>query len=914
MTTPEPPWLRIKTLFEEALDLPDADRDAFVARIDCDTATRAELQSLLHHHAVSGNTDAGTPGFMAGSAASALAGVLGDSAADSLAGQAARVGQRLGAWEIVRPIGSGGMGEVFEARRADGQYDGRAAVKLLKRGMDSAAVLQRFALERQALARLNHPHIARLLDAGASAQGLPYFVLEFVNGQPIDTVVRGQTLTQRLQLFLQLADAVAYAHRNLLVHRDLKPGNVLVDAEGQVKLLDFGITKALDPLEHAHGHTTVAGQRPFTPHYASPEQIRGEPVTTATDIYSLGVLLYQLLTGTRPTGRKATTPAEAARSVLEDEPTRPSRLTAQDTPDPQWLQTRKKLEGDLDNILLKTLEKAPERRYASVDALAADVQAFLDGRPVSARPAGAAYVLGKFVRRNRWAVLAGSLGGVGLATGLAAALLQGREAAALGVVGLAGGLGMALLQSRQATLARDLAQSRLADTRAIVSDVMVRHADTIQYLPGGLRLKAELLENMIGHLDRLASQARGDAALVGEVAMAYSRLADLQSDNNVATLNQGAAGDANAIKALALFEAGDSAHARNPEFATWWARAWRTRALAARQRADTTEALRSVQAMEDAVRRGLLLHAGNATLLSELGSALFLRGQLHNSQALAHLGQPEAALAAFAQAEPIYQQLLHSDNRASADDLATYRHQLGTIAGARMLVEHNRGHDAAAVGFGEEAVAWRQQNLALQPEHVAFRNGLAIEANNLATVLLDIGDAARALPFCDLTAQHLLHLEQQEPDTPTWRETRVRLSLHQARALRGVGRPEAALPVLLTLLDADWLQRSPAGAWRLAWTRLELALCRCALRQQAAALADAQAAHQALAARLDDTASDRADDAESWLLLALAQSLLHTLAGAEQQAHWQAAHAASVARARLAGPLLARQLKRAGLQ
>ena len=235
------------------------------------------------------------------------------------------------------------MGKVFEARRADGQYDGRAAVKLLKRGMDSAAVLQRFALERQTLARLSHPHIARLLDAGASDDGLPYFVLEYVHGPPIDQAVRGLALERRLHLFLQLTDAVSHAHRNLLVHRDLKPGNVLVDSDGNVKLLDFGIAKALDPLEGHPGEgssdTTVAGQCPYTPHYASPEQVRGEPVSTATDIYSLGVLLYQMLTGTRPTGRHATTPAETARSVLEDPPTRPSRLSASQAVDPQWLST-----------------------------------------------------------------------------------------------------------------------------------------------------------------------------------------------------------------------------------------------------------------------------------------------------------------------------------------------------------------------------------------------------------------------------------------------------------------------------------------------------------------------------------------------------------------------------------------------
>ena len=324
-------WAQIKALFEAAVEAPLAQREALIAAAGLDAAALAELRSLLAHHDAAA---AGGASFMAASAGSMLAETLAPAVAP---------GQRLGAWQVVRAIGAGGMGEVFEARRADGSYEGRAAVKLLKRGMDSAAVLQRFAQERQALARLSHTNIARLLDAGASDEGLPYFVLEFVDGQPIDEAVRGQSLEQRLRLFLQLADAVAHAHRNLLVHRDLKPGNVLVDGEGRVKLLDFGIAKALDPLEGAQGDTTVGGVRPYTPNYASPEQVRGEPVSTATDIYSLGVLLYQMLTGTRPTGRHATTPAEAARSVLEDEPTRPSRLSASEAVDPEWLRTRKRL-------------------------------------------------------------------------------------------------------------------------------------------------------------------------------------------------------------------------------------------------------------------------------------------------------------------------------------------------------------------------------------------------------------------------------------------------------------------------------------------------------------------------------------------------------------------------------------------
>ena len=464
-------WAALRALFEQALALPPAQREAFVATAAPDL--QGELSALLAHHLAS----TGAHPFLVSPATPS---------------QAARPGQRLGAWEIVAPLGTGGMGEVFEARRADGRYEGRAAVKLLKRGMDSSAVLQRFALERQALARLSHPHIARLLDAGASDEGLPYFVLEYVDGQPIDQAVRGLPLEARLKLFLQLADAVGHAHRNLLVHRDLKPSNVLVDGQAQVKLLDFGIAKALDPLEGPDSDVTVGGVRPFTPNYASPEQVRGEPVTTATDIYSLGVLLYQMLTGTRPTGRDAASPAEAARSVLEDAPTRPSSLSAAQAIDPQWLVNRRRLAGDLDNILLKSLDKTIERRYASVDALAADVRAFLQGFPVSARAPSAAYVTGKFVRRHR---IGTALAGLALTAVLGSGALAWHQA--------------------------DRANARFEDLRQLARAVLFDYHDLVEPLAGATPVRKRLVVDALSYLDRLSQDAPSNRALRREMGVAY---------------------------------------------------------------------------------------------------------------------------------------------------------------------------------------------------------------------------------------------------------------------------------------------------------------------------------------------------------------------------------------------------------
>ena len=486
MTPPAERWAAVKALFDATVELSADAREPLIAAAALGPEALAELRSLLAHH----DEATGAAEFMAASAAQALA---------EPPAQAAAPGQRLGAWEIVRALGAGGMGEVFEARRADGSYEGRAAVKLLKRGMDSAAVLQRFAQERQALARLSHPHIARLLDAGVSPEGLPYFVMEYVQGRPVDEAVASLTLDQRLHLFLQLADAVAHAHRNLLVHRDLKPGNVLVDDKGQVKLLDFGIAKALDPLEGHDGSATVGGQRPYTPHYASPEQVRGEPVSTATDVYSLGVLLYQMLTGTRPTGRNATTAAEAARSVLEDAPTRPSRLSPTEAVDPQWWATRRKLEGDLDNILLKALEKQVERRYASADALAADVQNVLAGRPVSAHPASLGYVLGKFIGRHRLSAALATLALVTVLSSGAYAAYQAQRAAA-----------------------------RFDDLHELAHAVLFEYHDLIEPLVGATPVRKRLVSDALVYLDRLSRHAPQDRGLRREMGVAYRVVGQVQ--------------------------------------------------------------------------------------------------------------------------------------------------------------------------------------------------------------------------------------------------------------------------------------------------------------------------------------------------------------------------------------------------
>ena len=813
MTTPAPDptdWPRVRLLFDALSALPLAERGAALAASDASDAVRRELRSLLAHAAAAEAAPAGTGGFLAQPAAAA--GALDDSATD-------RIGQRLGPWRINGLLGRGGMGEVWSARRDDGAYDGHAAIKVLRQGLDSQRVLARFAQEQRTLARLNHPHIAHLLDAGRTADGLPYFVMEAVAGQAIDRASSGVPVEQRLALFLQLADAVAHAHRQLLVHRDLKPSNVLVTADGQVKLLDFGIAKAIDPMEGSDGSSTLAGERPFTPHFASPEQVRGEPVGTATDIYSLGVLLYVMLTGIRPYGREATSALEAARSVLHDEPTRPSALSPGLSTDPQWLATRKRLKGDLDNILLKALDKRVDQRYASVDAFADDIRAHLAGYPVSARAPHAGYLLAKFAQRNKALVAAGTLA----------------------VLALAGGLAATSWQAHQAALARDAARSRLAETRQIVRDIVIRYADAITFLPGGLKLRADLLTDTVRHLDRLVVDAPGDAALAGDLAVTYARLADLQAENLNANLGDPKAAARYTAQALALFPLGEPAHAQDEQFVLWWARAMRAQANTQRSAGDAAGALQWRERQRDLLLAARQRGINSLNARSELGSALVGIGQAYDTVLVASLDRPAEAMKAFEQADAVYRELAAANPQESA-----YPYQQGTLAGARMLVLVKQGRLAEAAPLGRQAVALRRVSLALEPGNVAMPEGLATELSNLATVLLDLGLDAEALA-CTSEARRLIQaLERADPTVPTWAKRRQVFALHQGRALLANGRPAEALPVLREALAPMASASQGPGLRRRGWGHAALAEALAALGQADAARAEADVARSHL--------------------------------------------------------------------
>ena len=419
MTDASPELLAaLRSLLDQALELAPAERDAWLAQLRKENPVHAaELEALL----------AAEPGLDA-------RGFLSEKIWDDAArGETGLAGLRLGPYTLERPLGQGGMGTVWLARRSDGRFEGTAAIKLLNLALLDPVGAERFRREGSVLARLNHPHIARLLDAGVTNGGQPYLVLEHVEGVRIDRYCDDHRLPpeQRIALFLDVLGAVAQAHANLIVHRDLKPSNILVGSEGTVKLLDFGIAKLLEEgAAQADASTlTDIGGRALTPEYAAPEQVTGEPVTTATDVYALGVLLYLLLTGRHPTGEGSRSATEHLQGILEREPPRLSAaVTGADARSTSLERLRRMYAGDLDNIVAKALKKRPEERYGTVGEFADDLRRHLNHEPVSARPDSLGYRTAKFIRRNRAGVAAALVVGLTLLGATAFSIAQSREA------------------------------------------------------------------------------------------------------------------------------------------------------------------------------------------------------------------------------------------------------------------------------------------------------------------------------------------------------------------------------------------------------------------------------------------------------------------------------------------------------
>ena len=499
-------WRVLSPYLDQALAMTDDARAAWLSSLsEQDPVLAAQLATLLDEHQVLAQE-----GFL-------------ENGRFAMPNSTGLAGQTLGPYTLISQIGQGGMGSVWLARRSDGRFERQAAVKFVNIALAGAATEGRFKREGSILGRLTHPHIAELLDAGLSSAGQPYLILEYVNGPTIDQYCDQHKLDleARVRLFLDVLAAVAHAHANLIIHRDIKPSNVLVTTGGEVKLLDFGIAKLLEGEGQTGAATllTHEGGSALTPQYAAPEQLTGDPVTTATDVYALGVLLYLLLSGRHPAGSGLSSPAELVKAVLDLEPPRASDATTADdnnliaerrdaTPD----KLRRQLRGDLDTIVGKALKKDPQERYPSVTGFADDLKRYLKHEPISARPDTLAYHTAKFLRRNRTVVAL-----------VAAAIV-------LVIGSLSTGLYVA---NRQ----RKIAEQRFAQVRQLANK-FIELDNKIRGLPGSTEVRMEMVSDSLQYLTSLSSEAHVDQDLALEIAYAYVRVAHAQGDPSSPNLGQ----------------------------------------------------------------------------------------------------------------------------------------------------------------------------------------------------------------------------------------------------------------------------------------------------------------------------------------------------------------------------------------
>ncbi len=546
-------WVTLKEKLQAALDLEPEKRRAFLDEAaGSNPELRRELESLLVAH-----ENAGTD-FLNSQSAPTIA------IDENLERSELFIGRRIGPYQIVNQIGAGGMGEVYRAFRID-EYEKEVAIKVVRAGQQSGFSVNRFKNERQILARLDHPNIAHLLDGGTTDDGLPYFVMEFIEGKPIDDYCESHRLSteERLRLFLQVCSAVQYAHQRLIIHRDIKPSNIIVTSEGTPKLLDFGIAKILDTEATAgQFEPTLTIFRAFTPEYASPEQMKGDPITTASDVYSLGVVLYELLTGRHPYRKPNSKPQEMFRAVCELEPDKPSTAVKKKNPsassgEPPSValpevkgnsadKLSKRLRGDLDNIVLMALRKEPQRRYASVEQFAEDIRRHLENLPVVARKDTVRYRTSKFVNRHKAGVIAAIVLTLTLLAAFAITLREARVA------------------REQAAVARSQearAERRFNDVRKLANSLIFEVHDSIRNLPGATQARKLVVSRALEYLDSLSHEASGDSSLQRELATAYDTIGDVLGYSGTANLGdfQGAA--ASYAKALAIWE---SLAAANP--------------------------------------------------------------------------------------------------------------------------------------------------------------------------------------------------------------------------------------------------------------------------------------------------------------------------------------------------------------
>ncbi len=657
-------WKRVEEIFDLAADLSEAEQERLLRR-ECagDEDLLALIVSLLKHDRSRG---------------ARIAEVVEGIARIEPPEEIDFAGRRIGAYRIVREIGRGGMGVVFEAVRDDDEFRKRVALKVSTRAAYSPEFLQRFRHERQILANLEHPNIARLLDGGATAENIPYFVMEFVEGTPIDKYAAGLDLPvpERLRLFLQVCDAVEYAHQNLVIHRDLKPANILVSG-GSVRLLDFGIAKLVDQSEDSLTNTGFAAG---TPDYCSPEQLRGQPVTTRTDVYSLGLVLFELLTGERAQKADTSSPVALDRSICGTETAAPSACAAARG---DRLLARA-LHGDLDTIVLTAAQKDPHRRYASAAALAGDIRRHLESRPIRARQDSQLYRASKFARRH-WKPLA---------------------AAGLLLVTLIGGIIATSIQARRA-------ERRFQQVRRIANALIGDVHKAIRDLPASTKAQEVVIRTAIEYLDALSREAGNDRALQIETARGYLQVAILAHDFSRPSLGRPEEAAVYYEKARAILEPLAPRAPGEPAVAAALTALY-TRA--GEHLADTGRASAAMESLERAIATAegaLLLHPDDLDLMDELREAQHSLISIFTGSPAARKLIPrhiEVAERVFAR-RPV-----------NADTLAN----LGLSYSQAAKVAEADGNDAETVKYLNRNVEIQARVVAMEPANVSARRNLML--------------------------------------------------------------------------------------------------------------------------------------------------------------------------------------------
>lgn len=771
-------WLRVKEVLQKALEVNAAERAKLLDEMGVSGETRREVESLLSFDDANG-------GMMELSAVELSRDFIAEDSGSELAGQ------RVGHYRIVSELGQGGMGSVYLAERADGKFEQKVALKLLKREMNTRALRRHFEQEREILASLEHPNIARLLDAGSTDDRVPYIAMEYVDGLPIDDYcsVHNLDLNARLELFMTVCAAVDFAHRNLVVHRDLKPSNMIVTRDGVPKLLDFGISKILSKGYEEADSATITRMGVMTPSYASPEQLRRESVTTLSDVYSLGVILFELLSGRRPFESKEGDLREIYSAVLEKEPPLPSSLiptkTATSSPpipliradeaateplDTELEAVRRtaverapvsvqRIRGDLDNIVLKAIRKEPERRYASPGQLAEDIRRHLQGLTVTARPNTFSYRATKFISRNKIGVIA----------------------AALVLLALTVGLAVALWQAQVAQAERAKAEKRFSDVRQLANSYLFDVYPQVENLEGSLKAREAILRNALAYLDGLSAEAAGDRELQAELATAYEKVGDVQGALNNSSLGDTKAGLDSYAKAGRLREAVLAAAPGDLEAKEKLANNYY---VTARTLWNNTQTKEAEAAFEKALklRRELVAEQpDSAEAKNRLAVLLIDYGAIP-----AFNFQAEKALDLFDEAMNIVKGLRDRDP-SNAETKKTLGRGLRILSKARSAVGD---HDGGLAALNEALDVSRE--LASQfPTDFRIQRTVWLTETLICELSIDRGEASRVVRDCEKTIPFAKNALESEPENGVVAYDLAISYFNTSRAHRIVGQYDA---------------------------------------------------------------------------------------------------------------------------